>query len=123
MLSWLFSNPLYYNYGYYGYSTPIMGYAAAPMRPPTKPDPYTEQRLHALEIACAGLWELLKQKNGLSDDELVAVIKDLDAKKHADPSLDKCPICGHPMLTHNHAHCLWCGADLKAQPFVPPASP
>jgi len=118
MLSWLFYDPMFS----YPYGPGMGGLTNPPLREPTERDPSIEARLHSLEIACAGLWELLKQKNNYSDQELIAAIKAVDDRNTSQANLTKCPVCGHPMLTHNHAKCLWCGADLQAKPFVPPAS-
>ena len=110
-----------YNAYSYGYGDP---YAPPPVRPIREPDPMIEARLHSLEMACAGLWELLKQKYGYTDQELMDVIKQVDQRRAAQansPTSDAnvCPKCGHKMLTHNHNKCLWCGADLAATPFQP----
>jgi hypothetical protein len=126
MLNWLFFDPRYMgNYGFGGYGGyGGFGYAGAPIQDPTEQDKYIDARLHALEMACAGLWELLKQKNGYSDQELADIIKGLDQKRATTGTTQAtCPRCGHPMLTHNHSKCLWCGADLQGAPFVPPATP
>jgi ribosomal protein L32 len=115
MLSWLFLM-----------DTPVYGYRNAYIASPpvnTAQNDYVEARLHSLELACAGLWELLKEKNGYTDAELMTLIKQIDQKR-ADktPTLGNvdhnvCPKCGHKMLTHNHCKCLWCGADLPTNPF------
>jgi hypothetical protein len=123
MLSWLFFDPTY-QYGYVNGPYSGLGmYGTGPTLPePTERDKYVEARLHSLELACAGLWELLKQKNGYSDEELAGLIKALDQKRSQEASPDKCPRCGRPVLTHNHTKCLWCGQEMTASPFVPPAS-
>jgi hypothetical protein len=83
-----------------------------------------ESRLHALETACAGLWQLLKEKNGYTDQELMAHISGQNpqpSQPTLTPAADKvavCPKCGHKMLTHNHNKCLWCGATLDQAPFT-----
>jgi hypothetical protein len=119
MLNWLFMSPAY---GGGTYSPPII-------REPTERDPMIESRLHALEVACAGLWQLLKEKNGYTDEELMAVINSRNQQPQPDaqPSLNPatvdnvavCPKCHHKMLTHNHNKCLWCGATLQEAPFQP----
>jgi len=116
MLSWLFYDLAFNNSASMSMST------FAPLREPTEQNAYVEAPLYALEAACAGLWELLKAKNGYSDEELIASIKDWDTKHPATQGkvgtvADVCPKCGHKMLTHNHTKCLWCGADIPANPF------
>lgn len=76
-----------------------------------------ERRIDALEMSCAALWELLKEKNGYTDAELVDVIRKLDS---SDGQMDGrvasntrvCPQCGHKLLTRSSPKCSWCGADL-----------
>ncbi len=111
MLNWLFFSDFPYGTGFINPYTP----STVMTPPPQRTDPYLESRLHSLELACAGLWELLKQKNGYTDDELVDLIKQLDQKRGAHAGTTGptvCPKCGHQMLTHNHSKCLWCGANL-----------
>ncbi len=124
MLSWLFNSYPMGGMPYGGGGTvPYYQGGIPPAQTPMPAtDPNLEQRLHALEAACSGLWELLKVKNGYSDQELIDVIKGLDTKKQAaaaDPTSPEnlCPKCGHKMLTRNHTRCLWCGADVPANPF------
>lgn len=81
-----------------------------------------ENRLRSLETACAGLWALLKEKHGYSDDELVRTIEALDAADgSADGRIEKpqttCPHCGRRQLIRNPVHCAWCGADLPHSPL------
>ena len=76
-----------------------------------------ETRLDHLELACAGLWELLKSKHGYSDDDLISVIQMVDAR---DGSIDgkvaraakTCPHCHRKLLTRDSPKCSWCGTDL-----------
>ncbi len=121
MLNWLFFDPRYMGgFGGFGGYGGGFSYSTMPVQDPTEQDKYIDARLHSLEMACAGLWELLKQKNGYTDQELADIIKSVDQRRSATANQEKCPHCGHPMLTHNHTRCLWCGADLQQAPFVPP---
>ena len=82
-----------------------------------------EARVDALELACAGLWELLKTKSGYSDEELVSVIKQVDARDglvdgRTTPIVGEvCPKCGKRLLTRKRNHCVWCGAELTGKIF------
>jgi hypothetical protein len=74
-------------------------------------------RLDALELACAGLWELLKEKAGYSDEEIAAYIREVDMRDgkldgRANAEHTTCPSCGRRLLAHGHKKCLWCGAEL-----------
>lgn len=81
-----------------------------------------EARLDALELACSGLWDLLKFKHGYTDEELANAVQtvdlrdgQLDGKIRTTPA--DCPHCGRKLLTRSRKKCLWCGADLKASPL------
>lgn len=81
-----------------------------------------ERRIEHLELACAGLWELLKFKLQCTDDELMNAIQHVDARDgvmdgRAGPPAGLCPSCGRKLLTRSSAKCSWCGADVKVDPF------
>jgi hypothetical protein len=80
------------------------------------------RRIESLELACAGLWELLKTKHGYSDDELVSAVRAVDMRDGvADHKLkvadEICPNCGRQLLSRQSPNCSWCGADLGRIPF------
>jgi hypothetical protein len=77
-----------------------------------------EDRIEALELACSGLWHLLKAKHGYTDEELAQAVYAVDAMDgqidgRKKPVQVVCPTCGRPSLTRNRTRCLWCG-----QPFI-----
>lgn len=77
-----------------------------------------ERRLEALEMSCAALWQLLKDKNGYTDAELIEEIHKLDAMDgqingRVGQSAQVCPNCGHKLLTRSSPKCSWCGAPLS----------
>jgi hypothetical protein len=83
---------------------------------------HVEQRLDALELACAGLWKLLRDKHGYTNEELTTIIHDIDAADGAvdgkmSPQGGVCPHCGHRLLSRTVTKCLWCGAPLATGPF------
>ena len=82
-----------------------------------------EQRLDSLELACAGMWNLLKTKYDLTDEELIASIREVDARDGKldgrlgiDPN-ETCPSCNRKVLLRRGAHCAWCGETLNRSPF------
>lgn len=80
------------------------------------------RRIEGLELACAGLWELLKAKNGYTDEELVATIREVDLRDGKEdgrvrPTDAKCPSCGRHLLSRKSPNCSWCGADLDRGPL------
>ena len=103
--------------------------AAVPHLPPSL-DPASQlmairSRLDALELACAGLWELLKSRAGFTDEEIAGFIREVDLRdgkldgKDSSPSAF-CPSCSRRLLGRGHKKCLWCGAEL---PQVTAAKP
>lgn len=81
-----------------------------------------EARLRTLELACAGLWRLLKEKHGYTDEELVESIQAIDA---ADGVVDgkignadvNCPNCHRKQLVRHPIKCCWCGVELPHSPM------
>jgi hypothetical protein len=85
----------------------------------------TEQiahRLDALELACSGMWMLLKTKHGYTDEELTQAIHAVDARDGVvdgkmTPPQAVCPACGRHALTRQRSRCLWCGAEMTSAPL------
>ena len=76
-----------------------------------------ELRLQSLELACAALWTILKDKHGYSDEMLVEVITDVDGRDgKVDGKISRseriCPTCERKVLTRNPNKCSWCGGAL-----------
>lgn len=98
-----------------------------PTHQPTMPQSTAEveflsARVDALELACAGLWQLLKLKTGLTDEELIREIHEVDARDgEADGKLKRrakeCLNCGRKLLTKKQDVCLWCGARIVRHPL------
>lgn len=81
-----------------------------------------ESRMDYLELACAGLWTLLKQKHGYTDDELIAAIQEVDARDgNIDGKIGRsgrtCPHCQRKLLTRDSPKCSWCGGALGHRPL------
>jgi len=68
------------------------------------------------------LWEILKEKHGYTDDELmrrVALIDLRDGKldgKVACAEPMQCPKC-HRVLNKRHVRCIYCGVEVAQNPF------
>jgi uncharacterized protein YhdP len=77
--------------------------------------------IDALALSCAAMWELLSEKLGVKDDQLMAKIEEIDLR---DGKLDgriagvkqACRGCGR---TNNakRGKCLYCGTILPRAPF------
>lgn len=73
-----------------------------------------EGRLERLSIVSQGVWLLLKEKTGLTEDDLFAKVEDVDLR---DGQLDgkvsrettTCAACGR-VMSRRHNNCLYCGA-------------
>jgi hypothetical protein len=81
-----------------------------------------EQRLERLALMTEALWTLLRDKLGASDEELMAVAREVDL---SDGRLDgrvhrtsvQCPECGR-MVSERHVKCLYCGTEIPRAPFT-----
>ncbi|HTQ12076.1 MAG TPA: hypothetical protein VMI31_18580 [Fimbriimonadaceae bacterium] len=121
MLGFLFGN-------YPGmYGAPLGPIVAYPPVPSSGVQPAAQlttlqHRVDSLELACAALWKLLKEQHGFTDEQLKAIIQQIDA---ADGAADGkitnqggvCPHCQHRILSRTSTKCLWCGAPLDTAPF------
>lgn len=81
-----------------------------------------ETRLDYLELACAGLWKILKDKHGYTDEELVSSIQAVDAMDgKVDGKIGRaaraCPHCDRKLLTRDSPKCSWCGGELGHRPL------
>jgi len=76
---------------------------------------HVEQRLDRLVLANMALWSLLQEKTGLSEQDLLDRVQQIDladgqtdGKARKPPA--KCPECGR-MMSPRHKRCLYCGAE------------
>lgn len=80
-----------------------------------------ETRLERLALITEALWTLLRERVGMTDDELLDRIRDVDL---SDGVLDgkvrrgiaDCPGC-HRVLSKRHDRCIYCGAEVMRPPF------
>lgn len=78
-----------------------------------------QRQIERLTLSCQAMWELLRDRSGLTEEDIEAKIHEIDAR---DGQLDgkigttlfECPSCGRPTNTRRSA-CLMCGAPLKRQ--------
>jgi len=74
--------------------------------------------LARMKLVCAAMWELVKEKTNLTEDDIIARMAVIDAKDGvADGRLlaapKKCVDCGRP-VTPRQGKCIYCG---KVQPI------
>ena len=80
------------------------------------------QRIEQLALMTEALWTLLRDRFGMTDEELITIARDLDL---SDGQLDgrvrrtsaECPGCGR-MVGKHHQRCLYCGTEMQRAPFT-----
>lgn len=81
-----------------------------------------EARMDQLELACAGMWELLRDKFQLTDAELLAKIEEIDLRDgtrdhKVKRASGECPTCKRRIATKSRIRCIYCGSDLPQVGF------
>ncbi len=83
-----------------------------------------EERLQTLALASQAMWEILSAQKGITENELVEKITEIDLRdgeldgKLRVTTISKCPDCGHQMKT-SRPNCFWCGTKLSTStPFI-----
>lgn len=82
------------------------------------------RRVAKLELICQGLYELLREKGGITDEQLRRKVKEIDARDGAadqrmTPGPVRCPKCGNA-TTAGALSCAQCGATFASKyPFAP----
>jgi hypothetical protein len=80
-----------------------------------------EERIGRLTLACTAMWALLRQRAGLTDQELLEVIQEVDLRdgvrdgQHKPPALT-CPSCGR-RNNRRHRACMYCESPLPPEPL------
>ncbi len=76
-----------------------------------------EDRIDRLLLVATALWSLVRETSGLSEEQLLERVKEIDL---SDGSLDgkskvapvPCESCGR-LYAPRHMRCIWCGAERK----------
>ena len=76
---------------------------------------HIEQRLDQLVLANMALWSLLQEKTGLTEQDLLDRVQEIDlADGQADGKARKPPVkcaeCGR-MMSPRHKRCIYCGTE------------
>ncbi len=81
-----------------------------------------EDRLDRLTLICQALWELLKERGELTEEDLAVKIREVDLRDgRADGKISKqikrCGKCDR-VMSPRHQKCMYCGAvNLQITPF------
>jgi hypothetical protein len=75
-----------------------------------------ETTVNHMALACQAMWELLRERVGITEAELLARIKEVDLRDgtldgRMTPVIVHCPKCGKPSNTR-HSQCMYCGAAI-----------
>lgn len=75
-----------------------------------------ENRLARTTLACQALWELLKTRLGLTEEELLAKMDEIDERDGVkdgkmSPTVCLCGACGRKVNSIS-PRCMYCGAEL-----------
>lgn len=81
----------------------------------------TQSTIDTLALSCAAMWELLSEKLGVTEQELIAKIEEIDLR---DGKLDgkmanvkqQCSGCGRSNNS-KRVRCLYCGKIMPRTPF------
>jgi hypothetical protein len=81
-----------------------------------------DRRVEELQISCAAMWEILRDRFGMTDEQLVDKINEIDLRDgqkdgKMQPQNQDCPSCGKHLLIRQRDVCSWCGHRLTEQPF------
>ena len=83
---------------------------------------FMADELARLELICEAMWGLMKEKTGLTDEDLLAEMARLDLMDgKADGKKEKsgpvvCGKCGRPN-SRRHDFCIYCGNHIRVKPF------
>lgn len=81
-----------------------------------------QRHLDRLSLACQSMWELVREKTELTEEELDLKILEVDSRDgRVDGKISRqitdCPHCGRKTNTRR-SHCLMCGGELsRPHPF------
>jgi hypothetical protein len=81
-----------------------------------------QNEVHRLQLVVEALWELLRKHNGLTDQDLIKVMNQIDAVdgrldgKSSRTEVTNCSGCGK-VLEKGVPKCIYCGLLHKVSPF------
>jgi hypothetical protein len=81
-----------------------------------------EKRADRMALVCQALWEILRERTNLTNDDVYARMQEIDqrdgvADGRIHHAVSDCPNCHRPR-SRKHANCLYCGAVLARENLV-----
>ena len=74
-----------------------------------------QNRFEKLTLVCCAMWELLRDKIGASEEELLAKIREVDLRDGKSDGAVKFPVrkCSkcERMMNKRHLNCIYCGEE------------
>lgn len=103
-------------------ATIAAGHAGADARRALQVNEELERRVERLSLMTEALWTLLRERLGLTDEELLSMAEEIDL---SDGKLDgrvnrtssACTSCGR-MVSARHVKCIYCGTPVQRAPFT-----
>ena len=80
-----------------------------------------EAEVDRLNLICHSMWELLEESIGVTEDQLVRKVREVDLRSgrldgKAPSAPVTCPSCERTVHAR-HTSCLYCGTQLSTSPF------
>ena len=74
-----------------------------------------EDRLDKLTLVCMGIWELLRERAKLTEQDLMDKVREIDIRDgvpdgKVTPQVAQCPKCSR-VMSPRHKKCLYCGSE------------
>jgi hypothetical protein len=80
-----------------------------------------ERQVERLTTAVIALAEILRDRHGISDEEIEAKMREVEHRGVTLlPKAKRCTECGR-VSSPNHKDCMFCGKPLPTEPFLPHA--
>ncbi len=75
-----------------------------------------EEKIDSLALTCQALWELLRDRSDLTEEELIEKIAEIDLRDGKEDGRmgtggAPCPRCNR-VLSRRHERCMYCGEDV-----------
>lgn len=77
------------------------------------------ERVESLTLACQAMWELLRDRTDLTDDDIQKRMKEIDLRDGQQDGrlkvkLVKCPDCGRTTNSRRRM-CMYCGTEVESE--------